>query len=172
MVAASELHEANRGVRLDDTHVLSDPNLIWPRLRLRIPSLDRAVQAAETRREELAPEPAADPTPIVWTAADRAERASRPTLLPEPAALTPAASVAETLTPMPTAESTPAPPAIATSVPEAGAERPPVACTGCTGCRGAAAAASRRPPGGSPTTAGADPTRPESERISTTDLPR
>src|SRR5262249_12051978 len=43
----SDIFASNQGARMDDGHALTDPNLIWPGLRLRMPALDRTVPNSE-----------------------------------------------------------------------------------------------------------------------------
>ncbi len=53
-----ELFELNRGARLDDGHVLTNPDLIWPGLVLRLPPLE--AQAASPPAAPTEPDAAAD----------------------------------------------------------------------------------------------------------------
>ena len=85
-----ELFAPNIGAQLGDGHILSNPDVIWAGLRLRAPALDRPVTQPDTPgpADDVAPNPGPESTPVVSTAADQADRATRPAPLPA-ASMTP-----------------------------------------------------------------------------------
>jgi hypothetical protein len=80
-----ELYAANVGMRLDDLHVLNDPRLIWPGLRLQLPEETAPApdaSASTSSEPSVSDEPSPEPSGVQ----DRvpAATASSPTVTPVP----------------------------------------------------------------------------------------
>jgi nucleoid-associated protein YgaU len=104
-----DIFEMNRGTRAPSGHVLVDPNIIWPGLRLRLP-LGADVSPPEEPPAGTDPAPAAAVPPSVADQPDRRQIA-----MPTPSPVPPAAAATEQQlsAPTPTPESTEARPAVA-----------------------------------------------------------
>jgi DNA-binding SARP family transcriptional activator len=93
---SDEVFQVNRGTQTPDGHVLLNPNLIWPGLRLRLPLMETS--APEPQAEEPAadatPAPAPDAATGVGASPDRLDRVSVLDPTPTPTVSVPAAPVA------------------------------------------------------------------------------
>jgi nucleoid-associated protein YgaU len=88
-----EIYQLNRGAQAPDGHVLHDPNLIWPELRLRLPVEGDSPQPETATPAEPEPPPSPTLAPVVADQSDRQQRVT----------------IEETPTRAPTTSVTPAP---------------------------------------------------------------
>ncbi|HEX9371783.1 MAG TPA: hypothetical protein VF897_12295, partial [Roseiflexaceae bacterium] len=142
-----ELFAPNRGAQLSDGHILSDPNVIWAGLRLRIPSLDRGVPEPDPGTPAEKASVGAGAAPAVSAVAEQSDRAS--TLEPVPSVTPVLAAAPVDQEPTPTAEPaapspTAAPAPISDSAPESGIIVTPPEAALAAGAAAAAALAAGR----------------------------